>query len=97
MLECRRVWLPGVILPVNPSTMRVWKDLQKFDPSDYPSGGVSDPSGLYLHYFRLTVRCADFSVRIDSLLHDDFDWQEHGNDDASDNHSQEQNHNRFQQ
>src|SRR5438094_6562906 len=32
--------LPGVDLPVRPSTLRIWKDLQKFDPSDYPSGGV---------------------------------------------------------
>src|SRR5215467_5504612 len=38
--------LPGGVLPVNPSTLRVWKQLQKFDPSGYPSGGVRDPSGL---------------------------------------------------
>ena len=41
-----RRWLPGVVLPVNPSTLLVWKHLQKFDPSDYPSGGVSDPSEI---------------------------------------------------
>jgi hypothetical protein len=38
-------WLPGGVLPVNPSTLRVSKHLQKFDPSDYPSGAVRKPSG----------------------------------------------------
>ena len=39
-------WLPGGVLPVNPSTLRDCRDLQKFYPSDYPSEGVSrDPSG----------------------------------------------------
>jgi hypothetical protein len=37
---------PGVILPVNPSTLHVWKDLQKFDPSGHPSAAVSEPSGF---------------------------------------------------
>ena len=37
---------PGVVLPVNPSRLLVWKHLQKFDPSAYPSAAVSDPSGL---------------------------------------------------
>jgi hypothetical protein len=39
--------LPEVFLPVNPSTLRVFKHLQKFDPSGYPSAGVSDPSGRF--------------------------------------------------
>ena len=38
--------LPGVVLPVNPSTLLVWKDLQKFDPSDTRQEAVSNPSGL---------------------------------------------------
>ena len=45
-LDKRSHTLPGVVLPVNPSTLLVWKHLQKFDPSDYPSGGVREPSGL---------------------------------------------------
>lgn len=36
---------PGEVLPVNPSTLRVFKHLQNFDPSGYPSAGVSEPSG----------------------------------------------------
>src|SRR5262245_38202768 len=39
-------WLPGVVLPVNPSTLRDSKDLQKSDPSGYPSEGVNEPSDL---------------------------------------------------
>ena len=35
--------LPGGVLPVNPSTFRDCRDLQKFDPSDYPSGAVRLP------------------------------------------------------
>jgi hypothetical protein len=38
---------PGVDLPVRPSRLRVWKDLEKLDPSGYPSGGVRHPSGNY--------------------------------------------------
>src|SRR6266481_8014456 len=38
-------WPPGVVLPVNPSTLRVTKHLQKFDPSGHPSGAVKKPSG----------------------------------------------------
>ena len=34
-----------MVLPVNPSTLRVFKHLQKLDPSGYPSAGVSEPSG----------------------------------------------------
>jgi hypothetical protein len=36
----------GVVLPVNPSTLLVWKHLQKFDPSGYPSEAVNKPSGF---------------------------------------------------
>jgi len=36
-------WLPGVVLPVNPSTLRDSKHLQKFDPSGHPLGAVRDP------------------------------------------------------
>jgi len=36
---------PGVVLPVNPSTLRVLKHLQKFDPSATRQRPVSDPSG----------------------------------------------------
>jgi hypothetical protein len=36
--------LPGVVLPVNPSTLRDSKHLQKSDPSGYPSEGVNEPS-----------------------------------------------------
>jgi hypothetical protein len=32
--------LPGEVLPVRPSTLRDFNDLQKFYPSGYPSGGV---------------------------------------------------------
>src|SRR5258705_9750062 len=39
--------LPGGVLPVNPSTFRDCKHLQKFDPSGYPSAAVTDPSGIY--------------------------------------------------
>src|SRR6266481_3609408 len=38
-------WVPGDVLPVRPSTLRVWKRLQKSYPSTYPSEAVSDPSG----------------------------------------------------
>jgi len=31
------------VLPVRPSTLRVWRYLQKFYPSDYPSGAVRLP------------------------------------------------------
>jgi hypothetical protein len=51
-----RRWLPGVVLPVNPSTLLVWKYLQKFDPSDYPSGGVNNPSGIRGAANELTAR-----------------------------------------
>src|SRR5580765_1792938 len=42
---------PGLDLPVRPSTLRDWKELQKFDPSDYPSGGVRDPSGICPQFY----------------------------------------------
>ena len=32
-----------------PSTLRVWNDLHKFDPSDHPSEAVSEASGLSPH------------------------------------------------
>src|SRR6266850_3737283 len=32
--------------PVNPSTLRVFRHLQKFDPLGYPLAGVSEPLGL---------------------------------------------------
>jgi hypothetical protein len=38
--------LPGVVLPVRPSTFHVWKHLQKLYPSGYPSEAVRDPSGF---------------------------------------------------
>jgi hypothetical protein len=38
--------LPGVVLPVNPSTLGDFKYLQKLDPSGDPSEGVRDPSGI---------------------------------------------------
>jgi len=37
--------LPGAVLPVRPSKLRVSKYLQKFELSNYPSEGVSEPSG----------------------------------------------------
>ena len=38
----------GVVLPVRPSTLRVWKDLQKFDPLGYPLEPVNYPLGFCL-------------------------------------------------
>jgi hypothetical protein len=43
--------LPGGNLPVRPSTLQVWKDLQKSDPSGDPSEGVSDPSDFWPQIF----------------------------------------------
>jgi hypothetical protein len=40
--------IPGVVLPVNPSTLRVSRHLQKFDPSGTRQEAVSDPSGFWL-------------------------------------------------
>ena len=37
-------WLLGVVLPVNPSTLLVWKQLQKFDTSATRQEAVSEPS-----------------------------------------------------
>lgn len=36
--------LPGMFYPFTPSTLRVIKWLQKFDPSAYPLEGVRHPS-----------------------------------------------------
>ena len=44
-MECRRVWHQGVVLPVNPSTLRVWNYLQKFDPLGDPLESVRHPLG----------------------------------------------------
>jgi len=43
---CHMAGAPGVVLPVNPSTLRVFRHLQKFDPLGYPLAGVSEPLGL---------------------------------------------------
>ena len=40
------LWLPRGNLLVNPSTLLVWKHLQKFDPSGTRQEAVRDPSGL---------------------------------------------------
>src|SRR5260370_20214580 len=46
-----RIEPPGVVLPVNPSTLLVWKHLQKFDPSGTRQEAVSEPSGLCSRLF----------------------------------------------
>jgi epoxyqueuosine reductase len=63
----READLPGGILPVNPSTLRDCKDLQKFDPSGYPSGGVSDPSGSRC---RASIACEASKRYAEELLKD---------------------------
>ncbi len=51
---------PGVVLPVSPSTLRVSKDLQKFDPSASRQDGVRGPSGPCRR--ELLLQQASFSV-----------------------------------
>jgi hypothetical protein len=52
--------VPGGVLPVNPSTFRIIKYLQKLDPSDYPSEAVRQP---VRKSFGINLRLANGSNR----------------------------------